>query len=206
MSKSNCCSTNDVIVPKNCDIENLGDSACIEKLTKNLKTFSRIIKEPCNEHDENKGSLLPPVSSLCKANEICEKYSECLSKPNCIEQKWSSNKPESLPEKNSLNRSNSLSPTKSSSCINKKIDVQFGPFLNKSEMSVWLQSKKDKENVPVGSFSLKNASSSQSLNDWLIKPNDKKPVVFSAKFRHHGKDINTWLAKPTANETCMLRE
>lgn len=208
VSKSSCCSTTDV---KNCDIENLGDSACVNKFTKNLRTLSQTIREPCHDTDENLGSPLPPVSSLCKANEICEKYSECLSKPSCIEQKWLINKPDSSTENNNLNKPNPLMPTKSPSHINsKERDVLFSPFVNKTEMSVWLKSKEDKENVPVERFSLKTShigNSSKSLNDWLIKPNDKKQAVFSTKFTTcHGNDIKTWLVKPTSNEICMLRE
>ena len=184
------------MMPKNCDIENLGDSACIEKLTKNFK--SHMLREPCHDHNENGSTLLPPVSSLCKANEVCEKYSECLSKPSCVEEKWLHKTPASSPGKNKP-----FSKAKSSSQIDNK-RMLFSPFFEKSDVSVWLKkNKEDKENVPAESPFLKAkdiGSPSKSLNDWLIQSVEKPAMTFKIP----QNDINFWLMKPSSKETYKI--
>lgn len=216
VTKSSCCGGGNM--SKNYDIENLGDCDFIDALNKNLKTFSPGARKPLRSKcDENVDSLLPPVSSLCIANEVCEKYSECLSQPSCIEQKWLMKKPDSSPEKNSSNNSlnkvdDAVLLMKSPSLVNvtkadnknKEMTALFSPFRKKSATSDWLK-KTDKENVPAKNspLKMKNAGSFCQVDDWLFKPNTKRQPA--AKFiLHQEKDLKSWLLKPTSNDTNMI--
>lgn len=165
-------------IAKNCDIENLGDSSCVENLTKKFRKLSQNSKCPDPELTtlSLSSDLLPPVSSVCKANEVCEKYSECVTQPNCGERNWFANVFAATNNKEAINYISQTPVFKADPELDQyacKKDP-FQPF--QIDYSVWLKKGKDKENIPQKGSSLKQDSNScSSLLDWL-SPESKKNI------------------------------
>ncbi|XP_029636124.1 nuclear receptor coactivator 4 [Octopus sinensis] len=165
---------------KNCDIENLGDSSCVENLTKKFRELSQISKCP----DPKLSTLglssdqLPPVSSVCKANEVCEKYSECVVQPNCGERNWFAKAFDATNNTEAVNHISQTPVFKADPKLDQfacKKDP-FQPFQATFDYSFWLKKGKDKENIPQRCSNLKRDSNSfSSLYDWL-SPESKKNI------------------------------
>lgn len=166
----------DHIFAKSCDIENLGDSSCIENLTKKFRELSHNSKssDPNLSTLSSHSDLLSPVSSVCKANEVCEKYSECVTQPNCGERKMFT----TTDNKEAVNHISQTPLFKTDTKLDQyafKKDL-FQPFQAKVDHSVWLKKVNDKENIPRKCSNLEKENHSfSSLYDWL-SPESKKEI------------------------------
>ncbi|GAB1602909.1 nuclear receptor coactivator 4-like [Argonauta hians] len=151
---------------KHCDIENLGDSSCIENLTKKFKELSQNPKSSNLNRPNSNFDHLPPVSSVCKANEVCEKYSECVTQPNCGERNWFANV---------------FTDNKGALKLDTKLDLYFGKkdlCQPSVDNLVWLKMDKNKENK-FSNYTNSKPESVSSLYDWLSPESQKNIQVLS---------------------------